>query len=303
MNHLDLFSGIGGFSLAAELAGFKTVGFAETDLYCSRVLAQHWPHVVNYGDVKLVVRETVHVPIHVLTGGFPCQPFSVAGKQKGRSDDRYLWPEFRRIIHELKPSNVLIENVPGLVAMELDNILTDLETAGYACGSFIIPACAANAPHRRDRLWVVAHAVRERCGSWRDIVTERILLFMQDGNFEAHQKRWSNLQYESWETFNPKKWLRLITDSTSERLPREGAPRQSLHTKTDTFGKTNNAVNDSFNAIIGWEKDKPPISGVDDGLPDRMDRIKALGNSIVPAVAYPFLKFIYELEGLNSGVG
>ena len=156
--HLDLFSGIGGFSLAAEAAGWRTVGFAETDDYASKVLKRHWPDVPNYGDVRAVPAR----PVGLITGGFPCQPFSLAGKQRGAEDDRYLWPEMLGVIARCRPAWVLGENVPGLVRMGLDQVLSDLEGEGYACRTFAIPACGINAWHRRERVWIVGYAERER---------------------------------------------------------------------------------------------------------------------------------------------
>jgi DNA-cytosine methyltransferase len=148
MKMLDLFSGIGGFSLAGGWAGFETVAFFETDPFCRKILKKHWPDVLKYMDIR-----DVSNPGHVdlITGGLPCQPFSIAGKRKGKDDARYLWPEFLRIISISKPTWVIAENVTGIVEMELDNILSDLEAENYKTQSFIIPACAANAPHRRDR--------------------------------------------------------------------------------------------------------------------------------------------------------
>ena len=155
--HLDLFSGIGGFALAAEAAGWNTVGFAEVDDYASRVLKRHWPDVPNYGDVRNVPA----MPVDLVTGGFPCQPFSLAGKRAGTADDRYLWPEMLAVVRRCRPAWVLGENVPGIIGMGLDSCLSDLEGYGYTCQAFCIPACAVGAGHRRQRIWIVAHTERD----------------------------------------------------------------------------------------------------------------------------------------------
>ena len=166
---LDLFSGLGGFSLGLEKTGhFKTIAFCDNDKYCKLVLQKHWKEVKIYDDVKEITKERleadgVELP-EIITGGFPCQPFSVAGKQKGTSDDRYLWPEMFRIIQELKPRWVIGENVKGITniqdGMVFETVCTDLEGEGYEVRAFNIPAAGVGAPHRRERIWIVAHAKR-----------------------------------------------------------------------------------------------------------------------------------------------
>ena len=163
---LDLFSGLGGFSLGIEKTGhFKTIAFCDNDKYCKLVLQKHWKEVKIYNDVKEITKkrleaDRVELP-EIITGGFPCQPFSVAGKQKGTSDDRYLWPEMFRIIKELKPRWVIGENVKGITniqdGMVFETVCTDLEGEGYEVRAFNIPAAGVGAPHRRERIWIVAH--------------------------------------------------------------------------------------------------------------------------------------------------
>jgi DNA (cytosine-5)-methyltransferase 1 len=158
---LDLFSGIGGFSLGLESAGFKTVAFCENSDFPRKVLAKHWPGVPIYGDVKELTGErlkTDGITADVICGGYPCQPFSAAGKRKGKDDDRHLWPEVARLIRELQPAYGIFENVAGHISMGLDEVLSDLEGLGYTAEAFVIPACAVNAPHRRDRVWIIAYS-------------------------------------------------------------------------------------------------------------------------------------------------
>ena len=160
MKVLDLFSGIGGFSLGLERAGMETVAFCEYDEKCRQVLKKHWPEVPQYNDVRTLTAEKLKndgiTNVDVLTGGYPCQPFSLAGVRKGEDDDRHLWPEVKRLIQELKPTWVCCENVAGHISMGLDSVLADLETEGYQSQVFVIPACAVGAHHRRDRVWILA---------------------------------------------------------------------------------------------------------------------------------------------------
>jgi len=166
---LDLFSGLGGFSLGLERTGnFETVAFCEIDKFCTLILQKHWKGVKIYNDVKEITKEKfitdgIQLP-DIITGGFPCQPFSVAGKQKGTSDDRHLWPEMFRIIQEFTPRWVVGENVKGITniqdGMVFETVCTDLEGEGYEVRTFNIPAAGVGAPHRRERMWIVAHAKR-----------------------------------------------------------------------------------------------------------------------------------------------
>ncbi len=155
---LDICSGIGGFSLGLEsTGGFDTVAFCEFDDFCRKVLNKHWPDVPIYKDLKEIGNEPERIiqDFDLICGGIPCQPFSVAGKKKGKEDDRHLWPYMYEIIKHKKPSWVIVENVGGFVNVALDDVCLDLEAQGYATQSFIIPACGVEAPHRRDRIWIL----------------------------------------------------------------------------------------------------------------------------------------------------
>ena len=166
---LDLFSGLGGFSLGLERTGhFETVAFCDNNQYSKLILDKHWKGVKIYDDVREISKEKfredgIEFP-DIITGGFPCQPFSVAGKQKGTSDDRHLWPEMFRIIKAFKPRYVIGENVRGIVNIQegvvFETVCTDLESEGYEVQPFIIPAAGVGAPHRRERVWIIAN--RER---------------------------------------------------------------------------------------------------------------------------------------------
>jgi DNA (cytosine-5)-methyltransferase 1 len=161
---LDICSGIGGFSLGLEATGgFDTVAFCEFDDFCCKVLNKHWPNVPIYKDLKEIGNDPERIiqEFDLICGGIPCQPFSLAGKQKGKEDDRHLWPYMYAIVKSKKPTWVIVENVGGFVNVALDDVCLDLETQGYATQSFIIPACSVEAPHRRDRIWILGKYTSE----------------------------------------------------------------------------------------------------------------------------------------------
>jgi len=164
MTHLSLFSGIGGLDLAAEAAGFITVGQCEWADYQTKVLERHWPDVPRWRDIRTLTGDSFYErtglrTVDVISGGFPCQPFSQAGKRKGEDDDRYLWPEMLRVIQELRPTWVLGENVAGIINLALDSVLSDLENIGYSTQAFNIPACGVDAPHKRERIAILAYSI------------------------------------------------------------------------------------------------------------------------------------------------
>ena len=163
MTHLDLFSGIGGFALAAQWNGFRTVAFCEKEPYAQQVLRERFRGVPIHADI-CTLNGADYRGVALVTGGFPCQPFSVAGKRRGKEDDRHLWPEMLRVIAQARPAWVVGENVAGIINMELDSVLSDLESEGYAARPFVIPACGVDAKHRRNRVWIVAKSNAERCG-------------------------------------------------------------------------------------------------------------------------------------------
>lgn len=172
MTHLSLFTGIGGLDLAAEAAGFTTVGQCEWADFPTKVLEKHWPHVPRWRDIRELTGESFYErtglrTVDIISGGFPCQPFSTAGKRGGKEDDRYLWPDMRRIIEELRPTWVCGENVPGIIRMALDDVLSELEALGYTTQTLVIPACAVEAPHERQRCAIIAYSDRHAGGPRR----------------------------------------------------------------------------------------------------------------------------------------
>lgn len=166
LTHLSLFSGIGGLDLAAEMAGIQTVGQCEWADYPTKILEKHWPDVPRWRDIRTLTKESFYEKtglrtVDIISGGFPCQPFSLAGYRRGEADDRYLWPEMLRVIQELQPTWVLGENVPGIVNLALDKVLAELEEAGYSSQAFIVPACGVDAPHKRERCAILAYSGKQ----------------------------------------------------------------------------------------------------------------------------------------------
>ena len=172
LKHGSLFSGIGGFDLASEWMGWKNIFQCEIDEFCNKVLDKNFPNTIKYKDIKQFNGYEYRDKLDVLTGGFPCQPFSTAGKQKGAEDDRSLWFEMFRIIKEIRPTYVIGENVNGIVKMELDNIWVDLESEGYTVETFNIPACSVSAAHIRKRIWIVAYLNGRRRNTQSRICTK-----------------------------------------------------------------------------------------------------------------------------------
>lgn len=263
LTHLSLFSGIGGIDLAAEWAGFETVCFVEIDKFCQKVLRKHWPDVPIVEDIRDVRGEQFKQPITLITGGFPCQPVSVAGKRRGKEDDRWLWPEMLRVIREVRPTWVVAENVAGLIRMGLNDCLADLEGEGFEVAPFLIPACAVNAPHRRDRVFIVAHD-----GLLQSVELPR-----------GKQKRRNGLN-DGCEDVADTSILGLQRGRhESNRLCQTSEIKAQIHRT-------------SWNQ---WATE-PDVGRVAHGVPSRVDRLRALGNAVVPAQIYPILKAIAEIE-------
>jgi len=171
LTHLSLFSGIGGLDIAAEMARIRTVGQCEWADFQTKILEKHWPDVPRWRDIRTLTAESFYErtglrTVDIISGGFPCQPFSVAGERKGKDDDRYLWPEMLRVIREIRPTWVIGENVPGIINLALDTVLSDLEDERYSAQAFVIPACGVDAPHKRERVCIVAYSIN-RCSTLR----------------------------------------------------------------------------------------------------------------------------------------
>ena len=251
----SLFTGIGGLDLGLERAGMECAWQVEINDYCIRVLEKHWPDVRKYGNVREVGKHNLEA-VDLIAGGFPCQPHSVAGKRRGAEDDRNLWPEFIRIIRETRPRYVLGENVLGIATAYLDTVLSDLEGEGYTCTTFNIPACAFDAPHRRERIFIVAHNTN---GGGED-------------------------QIEGMATRNPADTKRVRgdvadTNGTWELQPQGCKPAQRR-----------------WSCDEGWWTVEPDVGRVAYGVPSWVDRIRGLGNAVVPQVAEWIGRGIMEHE-------
>lgn len=293
MKHLDLFSGIGGFALAAKWIGLETVAFCERDKYAAGILQQHWPDVPIYDDIRNIKQR---IGCDIITGGFPCQPFSVAGKQTGTPDDRYLWPEMLRIIAQERPTWVVGENVTGIIGLALDQVLFDLESQGYTARPFVIPAVAVDAPHRRDRVWIVAQSSGVRRGENVSRQPDRASEALENTNSRREGGR--QLQRSGEDTGAPQSW------SCSS----PGRPSQTTSTVANSCGtgcKEEHPSAESKNSgHSSWCPDpgrpdwptEPGVGRVAHGIPNRVDRIKALGNAIVPQVAYQIFKAINAIQ-------
>ena len=275
MRVLDLFSGIGGFSLGLERAGMTTVAFCEFDPFCRSVLAKHWPLVPIHEDIRELDGHTYRGSVELVCGGFPCQPFSVAGKRGGASDDRALWPEMRRVICEVQPAWVVGENVPGIIAMELDNVLSDLEGEGYATQALVLPACAVDAPHRRDRVWVVAHShQRQRNGENKKV------------------RAGGNATNACGENVADASGLRL---QGGEDKRSDGAFWAQPNDKQPAgFGGGTVWLCDPSRAAV-WEPE-PGVGRMAHGIPHRVDRLRALGNAVVPQLVEEIGRLILACE-------
>jgi len=277
MTHLSLFSGIGGLDLAAEWAGFQTVGQCEFADYQTRVLEKHWPDVPRWRDIRTLTQEDFHArtglrTVDIISGGFPCQPFSVAGKQKAKEDDRYLWPEMLRVVRELAPRWVVGENVPGILRLAAADVVQDLEREGYHVVVFDFEAAAVGAPHRRERVAFVANRAAD--------VADPDLARLQ------RRERGSVPECAGKRSFGTCSASGQAADDTDRiRRGRDERRRQ--------FAQL---------ADGRWWTTEPSMGRVAHGVSCRVDRIKALGNAVVPAQFYPIFKAIWEAEHENRAL-
>ena len=274
MIHASLFSGIGGFDLAARWAGWRNLFNCETDPFCRTVLKYHFPDAQQYGDIRTTVFTVWRDRIDVLTGGFPCQPFSVAGKRKGTGDDRYLWPEMLRAVREIRPRWVVGENVLGIVywsnGLVFEQVCVDLEDEGYDVQPFVLPACGVDAPHRRDRVWFVAHCA--------------------DSGSEDMCRREDGLHAAGFASHTESAGLPPCHERQRQEQPRRGNERVGIPPDWSDFPT------------------QSPVCRRDDGFSGRLvgitfprwrkESIKAYGNAIVPQVALRIFGTIEKIDNL-----
>ena len=309
LTHLSLFTGIGGIDIAAEWAGFKTIGQVERNEYANKILRLRFGDIPRWDDIHDVSADDVRRKTGVkrptlITGGFPCQPFSTAGKRRGKEDDRYLWPEMLRVVSELRPAWVVGENVAGIVSMALDDCLSDLEGEGYAVRAFLIPACAVGAWHRRDRVFIVATDARHVPGSTEQELQQAIPEKpVTSSTGQLYPKTFTDT--DSSKTTRQQQHGGKMLCKGSERpcqpsgmVPDTDSPGLQGHRG---FGEKWECSDELF-AWTGckpfegiWESE-PRLGRLAHGVPHRVDRLRCLGNAVVPQHIYPILKAIAEIE-------
>jgi DNA (cytosine-5)-methyltransferase 1 len=362
LNHLDLFSGIGGFSLGLEATGgFETKAFCDIEEYPRQVLQKHWPYVKQYKDIKELNYDRLKsdglVPIDIITGGYPCQPFSVAGKQKGVEDPRHLWPEYFRLVKECRPTWVIGENVSGHIKLGLDSVIEDLESENYSVRPFSISASSVGANHQRERIWIVAYSERndnfneeqrvngeekeisrehrKNDSTTREFSGTNTIRKTNDGNVEnAGRTQWPRAelreenenetregnanQYQrsseasEFDVANTKskrtrkndEGLRTRSGRASGRettdvanTDSEGLQRQweSCNQFGSQFTTTEGSEEGQRTMGQGWWESEPNVGRVAHGIPKRVDRLKSLGNSLIPQIPYYIGKTILEV--------
>jgi DNA (cytosine-5)-methyltransferase 1 len=305
MTHGSLFSGIGGFDLASEWMGWDNLFHCEWNDFGQTVLKHYWPNAHTYDDITKSDFTIWNGRIDVLTGGFPCQPYSQVGKRLGKEDDRHLWPEMLRAIREIQPRWVVGENVLGLVnwngGLVFDEVQADVEAQGYKVQPYVLPACAVNAPHKRDRVWFVAYADNARLQEKRP------------KQQTARLKQYRKLGRSTTDTTN--------TGVKSLRPTRENAvhgykPTTNTESRRQTCEeyrkeKPRRVTKESVSDYWQNFPTQSPIFGRDDGLPTELDgitfskwrqeSIKAYGNAIVPQVAHQIFKAIEQYDSGRDG--
>jgi len=281
--HGSLFSGIGGFDLAAEWAGWKNVFHCEWNDFGKQVLKYYWPNAISYDDITKTDFTIHRGQIDVLSGGFPCQPYSAAGKRLGKEDERHLWPEMLRAIREIQPRYIVGENVYGLVnwnrGMVFDEVQSDLENEWYELAPVILPACAVNAPHRRNRVWFVAYS---------------------EGNGSGRTSRKTSSEIKGQNGYKTKQFTECCK-------VRHAADAERIRSSRKKYGQTQSGQYSQKDSGCGWEDfpTQSPVCRRDDGISARLDgitfpkwrneSIKAYGNAIVPQVAYQIFQVINQM--------
>ncbi len=306
MNVLDLFSGLGGFSLGLTRAGLRTAAFCEIDPYCRAVLAERWPGVPIHGDVRKLDGRTYRGTVDVICGGYPCQPFSMAGQRRGAEDERHLWPEMHRLIREVRPRWLVAENVAGHISLGFDEVAASLEAEGFAVWPFVIPACAVGALHRRDRLWLVAHAsgagklreagelpetqrrphgavsrqpvgasaVADACGA--GLYQRRLA-----GDAEGEMPEPRGMGGDGLPGGNVPE-TEIVADAERQRLPGSRQHESAGHPAPRHAGQ---AAEFEHGGLADQWAVEPAVGRVAHGIPHRVERLRALGNAIVPQIA------------------
>ena len=331
MTHASLFSGIGGFDLAAEWMGWQNVFNCEIDPFCRKVLAYHFPEAKQYEDVNTTDFTIHRGHIDVLTGGFPCQPFSLAGKRKGSDDNRYLWPEMLRAIREIQPRWVVGENVFGIVnwsdGLVFEQVQSDLENEGYEVQPYIIPAGAVDAPHRRDCVWFVAHANNQRLDQFEHptiankegqpgwSIFKRAITYAslnglgrpRDGE-GCSVSKWERLAHQPQGREVRSEPIGCVSERTTadSRCDRSGSRTEEMESNEPARQSPHTSCDKSIWGGFSKFPTQSPVCSGDDGLSGRLDAItfpawrresiKAYGNAVVPQIPYLIFQTIETYE-------
>lgn len=345
MNHGSIFSGLGGFDLAAEIVGWTNVFHCENNSFCQQTLKYYWPNAISYDDIKTTNFARHEGQIDVLTGGFPCQPFSIAGRKRGSADDRYLWPHMLRAVQQIRPTWVIAENVAGLTGMVfppqvthleseatheseeihrtleaagiLDRICEDLEEEGYQVVPIIIPACSVSAPHRRDRVFVLAYAYQKR--------GQRGKYHRQKGPIQSHKERDAEktqpARQQQQPHFGQDCRSGVTANATFEGLERATGQRIQSNERRNAQPQTQfpfaawvrakiQVTNGGGGSFFEGFPSESPICGRDDGIPPRLDNItlpklrreslKGYGNAVVVPLVVEIFKVIEAVEKVDQ---
>ena len=325
---VDLFSGIGGFSLSGREVGWETLLFCEIEKFPQLVLKKNFPGILIHSDIKTLTKGIIEKEFInrygyyepkelILTGGVPCQPASTAGKRRGRTDDRWLWDEATRLVREVKPAFALFENVTGLISLEngkaLEKIFADLENEGYTVESFIIPACGVGAWHRRDRIWIIAYT--KGYGDRRE--------FRASNGTQRQKQRPENQHQDESQRFEPAGEILSsdVSKSTDSRIESMRGRENQANDKS----RDQNVPNSDIPGSQGWNsgelqkctdqqparkgnsqnngsywESEPDVGRVAHGVSNRVHRLKGLGNAIVPQIAFELFKAIEMVNNLSK---
>lgn len=291
MKHGSLFSGIGGFDLAAEWIGWKNIFQVEIDERCQRLLKQNFPNGARYGNIKEFDGTKYRGTIDVLSGGPPCQPASLAGKRQGEKDDRWLWPEAIRVFGEIRPRIGFFENPDDLLTLDngepFERICSALENFGYKVETYGLPAACVGAWHERDRIWIIAYA--NDISNTRELDNRTTSCKTKRGKGENQIKGETLDGQRIW--IKPHTEVETISNVDSQRLQKPTCGK--LRSIFETNGTSERSKFSGTHAEVGayWQTE-PGVVRMVHGLPDRVDRIKELGNAVVPQVVFEFYKAI-----------
>ena len=313
----SLFSGIGGLDLGLERAGMNVIWQSEIDPYASRVLKKHWPEVPNYGDIKTINWGDIVRP-DVICGGYPCQPFSNAGKRQGTDDPRHLWPWVRQAISELRPEYAILENVRGHVSLGLSTVLGEMASIGYDAEWQIVSAASVGAPHRRDRVIIVAYpngsnpadgrqreAIQSQNTSWGndrsrsrsytgqvgvgssgEVASDVAYAYDSGGGTPERRINPNGAQEVKKRLVFSQSWAgRCGTNVANPDSEQLGQRRFTKHSGQTNNRRHDNARGQTYDDLGQWWAVEPDVGRVANGVPNRVDRLKGLGNAVVPQVA------------------